>query len=156
MIPRSDPSIEAGVLHIFAKELDALVKTPANVEKMIGIMEKILAGDSIQSMQIPQEEGALASRVATLKNMIGRPSLNRVNIFAIGTLGGKMQGMVADKVHQLKTLQACKEFHQGMLPGLSPDGIQILITTVEGCYRKALSENLPHEKALSSEVVGLS
>ena len=150
MIPRSDPSIEAGVLHIFAKELDALVKTPANVEKMIGIMEKILAGDSIQSMQIPQEEGALASRVATLKNMIGRPSLDRVNIFAVGTLSGKMQGMLADKVYQLKTLQACKEFCQGMLPELSPDGIQILITVVEGCYRKALSENLSPEKALSS------
>lgn len=150
MFPRFGPSIEVRMLNAFARELDTLIKTPENVEKTIGIMEKLLTGASIESMQIPEEEGVLASRVATLKNMMTFPNLDPVNSIAMAALRGKMQGLVANKVGQLRGLQACKELCQGMLPGLSPDGIQFLITTVEGFYQKALSEHIPSEKALAS------
>src|SRR3990167_2244667 len=149
MIPRSGLSIEARMLNTFARELDTLIKTPKDVEKTIGIMEKLLGGASIESMQITEEEGALVNKVMTVKNMMTPSNLDPVNSIAMVALRGKMRGMVEEKTHQLKGLKDCKDLCQKMLPGLSPDGIQSFITAVEGFYLKGLSENLSSEKALS-------
>ncbi|MES2199473.1 MAG: hypothetical protein V4489_04840 [Chlamydiota bacterium] len=150
MFPLFGHSSEISTLNTFALELDTLIRTPRDVEKAIRIMEKLLEGDSIESMQIPEEERALTDRVVTLKSMMDQPNVGSVNLFAIKTLRGQMQGMVAEKVEQLKSLKACRELCQEMLPRLSAEGAQSLIAAVEGFYLKGLSENLPHEKALAS------
>ncbi|MES2199295.1 MAG: hypothetical protein V4489_03925, partial [Chlamydiota bacterium] len=148
MVPIFDPSSEVSLLNTFAQDLNIPIKTPKDVEKVTGIMEKLLAGDPIESMQIPEGEVKLINRVVTLKNMMTQSNL--VNTIAMGSLKSKMEGMVAEKVEQLKSLKACRELCQEMLPRLSAEGAQSLIAAVEGFYLKGLSENLPHEKALAS------
>src|ERR1700722_4870268 len=125
MLPQFTPSpIEASVLDSFAKELDTLIEAPKDIEKMIRIMEKLLAEASIESMQIPEEEGELVSRVTKIQDMLTSSNPDFVNTIAKETLKGKMLEMIASKTGQIKSLQACKELCQTILPKLSFGDIQ--------------------------------
>lgn len=146
MFPRPVSSNEERILTTFTKELNTLLQMPDDMERTIGIMEKLLAGEPVQ---IPTEDRALVEKVGSLQGMMNRPDVSSVNTIAIKTLRGKMQGMLASKIDQLKELKSCKELVQVMISELSPDGAQFLITTVEGFYLKGLSDNLFPEKALT-------
>lgn len=144
---------EQSILSEFAVKLKIPVEALGNVEKGLEILEKILVGSPVESIQ-PTLEGDLMLIAKELQEVFCRLSFLDASL-VIQALQDEMKKMVENKIEELKSiivrdqyLQALERNCKEILTEISPLRIAYFPSVVERFYHKALSKEYSSKEAL--------